>query len=156
MGPSARTAGRNGPSRHQETVLIYGHASPKMRQRSADRMEQYIKDVLWDQHEGKYDKGQIKAENKAESLETLVFQGSPWRRRRDSNPRYPYGVYTISNRARSTKLRDFSTHQLESFAIIKDSPRKVNCFLKKEKGGSFSAAGAGRGAESGARQSRSW
>ena len=31
-----------------------------------------------------------------------------WRRRRDSNPRYPYGVYTISNRARSTGLRDFS------------------------------------------------
>ena len=25
-----------------------------------------------------------------------------WRRRRDSNPRYPFGVYTISNRARST------------------------------------------------------
>ena len=34
----------------------------------------------------------------------LIF----WRRRRDSNPRYPFGVYTISNRARSTKLRDFS------------------------------------------------
>ena len=79
MGSSARPAGRNGPSRHQETVLIYGHASPKMRQRSADRMEQYIKEVLWDQHEGKYDKGQIKAENKAESLETLWFQGSPWK-----------------------------------------------------------------------------
>ena len=24
-----------------------------------------------------------------------------WRRRRDLNPRYPFGVYTISNRARS-------------------------------------------------------
>ncbi len=32
-----------------------------------------------------------------------------WRRRRDSNPRDPYEAYTISNRARSTKLRDFST-----------------------------------------------
>ena len=32
-----------------------------------------------------------------------------WRRRRDSNPRDPFEVYAISNRARSTKLRDFST-----------------------------------------------
>jgi hypothetical protein len=32
-----------------------------------------------------------------------------WRRRRDSNPRDPFGAYTISSRARSTKLRDFST-----------------------------------------------
>lgn len=29
------------------TLDVYGHASQKMRQRSADRMEQYIKDVLW-------------------------------------------------------------------------------------------------------------
>ena len=32
-----------------------------------------------------------------------------WRRRRDSNPRDPFEAYTISNRVRSTKLRDFST-----------------------------------------------
>ena len=31
-----------------------------------------------------------------------------WRRRRDSNPRDPFEAYTISSRARSTKLRDFS------------------------------------------------
>ncbi len=31
-----------------------------------------------------------------------------WRRRRDSNPRGAFDPYTISNRARSTKLRDFS------------------------------------------------
>ena len=35
-----------------------------------------------------------------------------WRRRRDSNPRDPFGAYTISNRARSTKLRDFSVFAL--------------------------------------------
>ena len=32
------------------TLDVYGHASQKMRQRSADRMEQYIKDVLWNEH----------------------------------------------------------------------------------------------------------
>ena len=32
-----------------------------------------------------------------------------WRRRRDSNSRDPFGAYAISSRARSTKLRDFST-----------------------------------------------
>ena len=31
-----------------------------------------------------------------------------WRRRRDSNPRTAFDRYTISNRARSTGLRDFS------------------------------------------------
>ncbi len=31
-----------------------------------------------------------------------------WRRRRDSNPRNPFGVYTISSRAPSTRLGDFS------------------------------------------------
>ena len=36
---------------------------------------------------------------KAGAKLTLLRQ---WRRRRDSNPRYPFGVYTISNRARST------------------------------------------------------
>ena len=30
-----------------------------------------------------------------------TLRGSIWRRRRDLNPRYPFGVYTISNRARS-------------------------------------------------------
>lgn len=39
-----------------------------------------------------------------------------WRRRRDSNPRYPYGVYTISNRARSAGLRDFSEYENINFA----------------------------------------
>ena len=34
-----------------------------------------------------------------------------WRRRRDSNPRTPYGCYTISNRARSAGLRDFSEYK---------------------------------------------
>ena len=57
-----------------------------------------------------------------------------WRRRRDSNPRYPFGVYTISNRARSTKLRDFSTLlcrtvHIQSFVIIKDALGKVNIFF---------------------------
>ena len=31
-----------------------------------------------------------------------------WRRRRDSNSRNPFGVYTISSRAPSTRLGDFS------------------------------------------------
>lgn len=35
-----------------------------------------------------------------------------WRRRRDSNPRTAFDGYTISNRARSTKLRDFSVFAL--------------------------------------------
>ena len=34
-----------------------------------------------------------------------------WRRRRDLNPRTPYGCYTISNRARSAGLRDFSEYK---------------------------------------------
>lgn len=40
-----------------------------------------------------------------------------WRRRRDSNPRDPFGAYTISNRARSTKLRDFSVFALR-FVVL--------------------------------------
>ena len=36
---------------------------------------------------------------KKKPLESLEV--SLWRRRRDLNPRYPFGVYTISNRARS-------------------------------------------------------
>ena len=38
----------------------------------------------------------------------IISMGSLWRRRRDSNPRTAYDRYTISNRARSTRLRDFS------------------------------------------------
>ena len=34
-----------------------------------------------------------------------------WRRRRDLNPRTPYGCYTISKRARSAGLRDFSEYK---------------------------------------------
>ena len=45
-------------------------------------------------------------------LESLDSRGFIWRRRRDSNPRDPFGAYTISNRARSTKLRDFSVFAL--------------------------------------------
>ena len=61
-------------------------------------------------------------------MKSKDFMG--WRRRRDSNPRYPFGVYTISNRARSTKLRDFSTLRVEplmkfSLAIIMGNPAKV-------------------------------
>ena len=38
---------------------------------------------------------------KEKTPENSMFSGV-WRRRRDSNPRYPFEVYTISNRARST------------------------------------------------------
>ena len=37
-----------------------------------------------------------------------ICRGYLWRRRRDSNPRNPFGVYTISSRAPSTRLGDFS------------------------------------------------
>ena len=33
-----------------------------------------------------------------------------WRRRRDLNPRYPFGVYTISNRARSASYATSPCH----------------------------------------------
>ena len=46
---------------------------------------------------------------KPESLLNRGFQVfAHWRRRRDSNSRNPFGVYTISSRAPSTRLGDFS------------------------------------------------
>ena len=44
----------------------------------------------------------------------IISMGSLWRRRRDSNPRTAYDRYTISNRARSTGLRDFSRSRIIS------------------------------------------
>ena len=39
---------------------------------------------------------------RAAFLLCIFFINTSWRRWRDSNSRYPFGVYTISNRARST------------------------------------------------------
>ena len=77
------------------------------------------------------------------------FRGvQKWRRRRDSNPRDPFGAYTISNRARSTKLRDFSVFALRfvvlfcfcvaragqaTMGIIAGFCQKSSPFLKKFK-----------------------
>ena len=65
------------------------------------------------------------------ALKPLRFQGFSWRRRRDSNPRGAFDPYTISNRARSTGLRDFSIAvrtnlrmQFVSLCIINDTARK--------------------------------
>lgn len=41
-----------------------------------------------------------------------------WRRRRDSNSRNPFGVYTISSRAPSTRLGDFSVSLLKCSMIV--------------------------------------
>ena len=57
-----------------------------------------------------------------------------WRRRRDLNPRYPFGVYTISNRARSASYATSpcarsSYEQLgyiTLFARICQPPKKKN------------------------------
>ena len=54
---------------------------------------------------------------KRKTLEPKFEGFKKWRRRRDSNPRDPFGAYTISNRARSTKLRDFSVFALR-FVVL--------------------------------------
>ena len=54
---------------------------------------------------------------KRKTLEPKFKGFKKWRRRRDSNPRDPFGAYTISNRARSTKLRDFSVFALR-FVVL--------------------------------------
>ena len=50
------------------------------------------------------------AKKNTTSLGGVLF----WRRRRDLNPRYPFGVYTISNRARSASYATspYRCHQL--------------------------------------------
>ena len=49
-----------------------------------------------------------------------------WRRRRDSNPRTAFDGYTISNRARSTGLRDFSiVCAVEKTYHIKLNPKRL-------------------------------
>lgn len=74
---------------------------------------------------------------------TVWYKGF-WRRRRDSNPRDPFGAYTISNRARSTKLRDFSVFALRmrrvkivlsnaTLAIIAGFEKKSRGKIKKRK-----------------------
>ena len=45
---------------------------------------------------------------KSKTPANKACRGYLWRRRRDSNPRNPFGVYTISSRAPSTRLGDFS------------------------------------------------
>ena len=48
------------------------------------------------------------------------------------NPRYPFGIYTISNRARSAGLRDFSKKLIQfSLIIISDEFRKVKMYFHK-------------------------
>ena len=63
-----------------------------------------------------------------------------WRRRRDSNPRTAFDGYTISNRAPSTKLGDFSKSNIPFFRLCRAQTaccmvpylfRNVNCFLYK-------------------------
>ena len=44
------------------------------------------------------------------------LDGDLWRRRRDLNPRYPFGVYTISNRARS------ASYATSPYAVFAASP----------------------------------
>ena len=64
-----------------------------------------------------------------------------WRRRRDLNPRDPFGAYTISNRARSAGLRDFSIclssvvslSLADNDAIIASPGKKSRGNLKKFK-----------------------
>ena len=55
---------------------------------------------------------------KRKTLEPKFEGFKKWRRRRDSNPRDPFGAYTISNRARSTKLRDFSVFALRFIVLF--------------------------------------
>ena len=46
--------------------------------------------------------------NVFDPLRRIYRECKLWRRRRDSNPRNPFGVYAISSRAPSTGLGDFS------------------------------------------------
>ena len=41
-----------------------------------------------------------------------------WRRRRDLNPRYPFGVYTISNRARSASYATSPSSNINRLSIL--------------------------------------
>ena len=62
-----------------------------------------------------------------------------WRRRRDSNPRSAFNAYTISSRAPSTKLGDFSIHiQLgneSQYIIIMPAKKKSTGFPAEVKNG---------------------
>ena len=64
-----------------------------------------------------------------------VDWGFFWRRRRDLNPRYPFGVYTISNRARSASYATSPfASALADFDIIHHEPKNVKhyfIFFKK-------------------------
>ena len=59
---------------------------------------------------------------------------SIWRRRRDSNPRDAINAYTISSRAPSTKLGDFSMHIMRYLIAPDHSSRcyYIVCSVKKQ------------------------
>ena len=56
-----------------------------------------------------------------------IRRGFFWRRRRDLNPRYPFGVYTISNRARSAS---YATSPNRCFLVSQDIVQYFLWFVK--------------------------
>ncbi len=69
----------------------------------------------------------------------LTDRSDIWRKRRDSNPRYPFEVYTLSRRAPSTARTLFPDRPLRRTRVSGDQTcRKVRKFLKiKNTGGAF-------------------
>lgn len=69
----------------------------------------------------------------------LTDRSDIWRKRRDSNPRYPFEVYTLSRRAPSTARTLFPDRPLRRTRASGDQTcRKVRKFLKiKNTGGAF-------------------
>ena len=69
----------------------------------------------------------------------LTDRSDIWRKRRDSNPRYPFEVYTLSRRAPSTARTLFPDRPLRQTRASGDQTcRKVRKFLKiKNTGGAF-------------------
>ena len=59
---------------------------------------------------------------------TTRLGGVFWRRRRDLNPRYPFGVYTISNRARSASYAT-SPYAVVSLDILQQKTKFVNPYF---------------------------
>jgi len=85
------------------TLDVYGHLTKKMTKcfsstHTATNKQSQLKAI----------KGNIKGRKTRKPSKPNDFKGLHWRRRRDSNPRNPFGVYTISSRAPSTRLGDFS------------------------------------------------
>ena len=62
----------------------------------------------------------IQRKSSGNNIKTVVSRTFCWRRRRDLNPRYPFGVYTISNRARSASYAT-SPYALPASCCLADS-----------------------------------